>query len=353
MAKLAGRELIGCGDLLEVRGLEVVGGAGLQGGREGRGRRLSVDGIDPEPRDIVTSRACGYYTSDNPETPTDSKCYVIQALMTLYLREDSARSSTLESSSRALKALMTAMNREDPSPFVDYGGNEDYAVDGLKGVRYIKGTPDTGGVLLIDNGGSRGVGGDGGGGADVGAIKDDEDEGGDDVLSPIGITLIAVGAAGILGVALVAARGAMKRRRDASPYAEFDDDEYDDLDAKHHGLDGMTDVDAASLNGAPSPDKSPRFRGDGDGDSIFSGLETPGNDAADPTFVHARDEDGSAAATAEHGYELGLPSPGGAASLPGPGGVTDPYCYPQLACRRFTGPRFRWRARGTRTPAGS
>lgn len=122
------------------------------------------------------------------------------------------------------------------------------------------------------------------------------------------------------------ARNARSRRRRhpaLSPYAEFYDDE-DDLDMKHHGgADARTDVDASSLDGASPPRRAFRGGGGVDEDSIFSGLEsTPGGggnnataDGEEPTWVHTRDygDAGSAAMTAEQGYEFGY----GGAMTPG------------------------------------
>ena len=50
--------------------------------------------------------------------------------------------------------ILDAMNKDDPSPFVEESG-EEYSVDGVKGVRYLKGTPDEGGIVLIDNSGNQ------------------------------------------------------------------------------------------------------------------------------------------------------------------------------------------------------
>ncbi|KAL7540502.1 hypothetical protein ACHAXR_010169 [Thalassiosira sp. AJA248-18] len=321
MARLVGRDLIKC-DLDLLRNRQLLDSATATDGHQSR-RHLVVDGIDPAPPDIVlTQRTCSYYTADNPETPTNTNCYVIQGLMTLYLRENTALSSTSESSSKALKTLLEAMNNDDPSPFVDYSGNGDYSTDGVKAVRYMKGTPDEGGMVLIDNSGNQGVGNGGAAGATT--ANTDGDDGN---LSPVGIALIALGAVGIILVALVAARSTRKRKNQRGPdnaYAEFYDDE-NDLDMKHHGYgaDAMTDVDATSLNGTPSPKKKRAYYPDED-DSIFAGLgaTTPGgtnyneeeeDDDDGPTFVHTHDyghgDAGSTAMTAEQGYEFGY-SPG-------------------------------------------
>ena len=308
MARLVGQELINCGDEEVVRRLEIES-ISVSGSR----RRLIVDGVDAAPQDIITERACEYYTQSNPETPSNSNCYFIQGLMTLYLREDNPKSSTFESSSKALKTLLTAMNVDDPCPFVEDSGDDELSVVGVKGARYISGTPDQGGLTLIDN--------SGGNYDDSGASGVNEGDQGDTssnenvIISPVGITFIVLGILGVIAVALVAARTAKKRKESPSisPYAEFFDDE-NDLDMKHHGLDGMTDVDSSSLN--DSPEKSGNDRGafnyEGtEDDSIFSGLQdTPGKaNGNDPTFVHTRnwnDDVGSkfTAVTAEQGYEF-------------------------------------------------
>ena len=73
--------------------------------------------------DVVTNEACTYYSADNPDTPTDSRYYVVQGHMTLYLRENTALSSTSESSGRALKLLQTAINKDTPSSFLGDAGD--------------------------------------------------------------------------------------------------------------------------------------------------------------------------------------------------------------------------------------
>ena len=112
------------------------------------------------PLDVVTNEVCTYYTTDNPDTPTDSRCYVVQGLMTLYLRENTALTSASESSGRALKLLQTAMNKDTPSPFLGDAG--DIGAYGVLGVRYMSGTIDDessrvlGGAVLINNDGDDG-----------------------------------------------------------------------------------------------------------------------------------------------------------------------------------------------------
>jgi len=322
MAKLIGETLINCGQLSS-DSEQVVGEDGAvrrtRRRRSLTSRHLLVDGIDPSPQDIIlTKKTCSYYTADNTDTPSNTKCYVIKSLSKLYLREDNAQSSPYHSSQQALRILLDAMNSPSPSPFLESSGDREYSVEGVKGVRYIMGTPDEGGVLLIDNSGGSGLNnGDGIDGAQEADTNSDGD-GSLDPLSPVGITLIVLGCVGILAIALVAGRNIRKRKdngqKKSLQYAEFYDDE-NDLDMKHHGLedddDKFTDRDASSLHGTPSPKRSRRDHREDD--SIFSGLESPGNETTtlDPAFIHTRtsnhnrDDGSQSQITAEQGYEAG------------------------------------------------
>ncbi|KAL7550784.1 hypothetical protein ACHAWF_014003 [Thalassiosira exigua] len=295
MARLVGDDLINCGYL---RRLEV-----------GRQRRLVVDGVDHMPQDVVTEMACAHFRPGSPDRPPDSDCYVVRGLMMLYLREDTALSSASESSGRALKTIMLAMNVADPCPFVDRGfGDGAYEVDGVRAVRYVKGTPDDGNVKWIDGSGGDYVG--------SGASGVKEGDGADDgepatKISPLGIALTAAGGAALIALLFLGVRGLRKRKRggrrfEESRYAEFYDDE-NDLDRKHRGDKAdATVMDASSLGGTPSPRKAPRIPYDDDeeeDESIFAGLDDPATPGA--TYVHDRDEDRSMAATTSHGYEVG------------------------------------------------
>ena len=322
MAKLIGETLINCGQLSsDSEQVGVNDDGAVRRARRTRSlltsRHLLVDGIDPSPKDIIlTKKTCSYYTADNTDTPSNSKCYVIKSLSKLYLREDNAQSSPLHSSQQALRILLDAMNSPSPSPFLESSGDGDYSVEGVKEVRYIMGTPDEGGVLLIDNSGGSGLNnGEGIDGAQEADTNSDKD-GSLDPLSPVGITLIVLGCVGILAIALVAGRNICKRKdngqKKSLQYAEFYDDE-NDLDIKHHGLDDddkFTDRDASSLYGTPSPKRSRRDHREDD--SIFSGLESPGNETnLDPAFIHTRtsnhnrDDGSQSQITAEKGYEAG------------------------------------------------
>eukprot|EP01082_Thalassiosira_pseudonana_P009262 g8357.t1 g8357 contig29:336166-338606(-) len=233
-AKYVGQELIHCE---MVRKLEAI--------TTTVHRKLAsqVDGIDPSPQDIVTENTCSYYTADNAATPANTNCYVIQGFMTLYLREDSVQTSHLESSNAALKSLLVAFNVNDPSPFLEVDGG-----DGNGG-----GNPD----------------------ADVsGAISGNESVATDvkDPLSPLGIALISVGSVALIALALVASTKKRKQVRQRS-YAEFDEDNADDLDKDWAGdIDADTDVDASSLGGTPSPSfkKTRLAHVYGEEDSVFS-----------------------------------------------------------------------------------
>ena len=183
----------------------------------------------------------------------------------------------------------------------------------------------------------------------------------------MGIALITVGGAGLLAVALFAARLTRKQRHPSSAaisYAEFYDDEHD-LDAKHHGdprggdggEDARTDMNvtayASSLHAA-SPAKEPRRDSDeeeeeDDDNSIFAGLDAPhhgraaGTPGGDPTWVHARDGTDGVTATAEQGHELDFE---GGRSSPAPESAASTYqrelpTYmpsPDLETPRYTNP---------------
>lgn len=319
MARMVGGELIQC---------ESNSTRNLREHRQQQRRRrrhLLVDGIDKMPQDIVTEMACTYFTPDSNETPSNSSCYVIQGLMTLYLREDSALTSALQSSSEALKTILDAMNKDDPSPFLENSGDGLLSVNGVKGVRYIKGTPDEGGIVLIDNSGNQDSDEDG---DDVDGAKEEGEElnsnearSAGESLSTLGISLVAIGAAAVIGTLVAATVLLNKRKRSArgidSKYAEFSDDE-NDLDMKHHSLDATTDMDASSMRDGSTPmsKRSRQMDWEGDGaeeDSVFSGLDNDMKDVnnPNPTFVHTpndmNDAGSVAMTTYEQGYEMAIP----------------------------------------------
>ena len=232
-------------------------------------RALLVDGIDPNPQDIITRNACTYYTADSDVMPLNTNCYVIQGFMTLYLRDRSAFTSNVESSSKALKTLLTAFNVDDPSPFLEGQGN--YGVQGLRGIRYIRGTPDQGSPI-IDNTG------DGGGSPPTltGQAKTEEaiDVPDEDSLSPIGISLVFVG--GIIVVALALTATLKRTRSRKRPYAEFYDDDDLENDKKGGSDDDFDDVGGdtssdSSLEASPPTNKTrKKAHIVGEDDSIYT-----------------------------------------------------------------------------------
>ena len=304
-AKLVGQELINCPSSADLyQGLTTATDANNE---NDPGQQSLVDGIHQDPQDIITEQTCSYYNAEN--MPTSSKCYVIRGLQTLYLREDDTSTSTLQSSQLALRTLLNAMNIEEnndssSSPFLEYSNNDMYSVEGVKAVRYIKGRPDEG-IFTVDSGGdnmsTEGGNVDGAQGGDGSTSSQNSD-----VLSPVGITLIVLGAFVVLVIlALFTARSARNKQNtisSSSKYAEFYDDDYNDLDMQHG--DTGTDRDAASLSGSP---KRGLGSGMGEDDSIFSGLDTPGGRSTnDPAFVHTRADDGGSQFTTEQGYEAGM-----------------------------------------------
>ncbi len=248
------------------------------------------------PRDIVTNMACTYFTADNPETPSNSSCYVVQELMTLYLRESSALTSTLQSYSEALKMILDAMNKDDPSPFFEESGDQ-YSVHDIKGVRYLKGTPDEGGIVLIDNSSNQDSDSTG---KDVDGAEDTANNATDACsaksLSTLGVFLVAIGEVAIIGTVVTATLLLNKRkwkRGEDSKYAEFFDDG-NDLEMKHDLWDVTTEMDAFLMRDGTTP-ISKRSRqldwedGEEEEDSVFLDLDVQGsvtNKDHDPTFVH-------------------------------------------------------------------
>ena len=221
----------------------------------------AVDGLDPSPADAAVEDGACKASVDRPE---GTDCLVVEGRMTLYLREGEASSSALESSTDALKAVALAM---DPagggtSPFVEGGGG--YGVEGVRGIRYVSGTPDEGEGGTVSKDFNSGGGQDGGPAKGL-AAGDGGDGAGTRALDTLEITLIAVGGLSALTLAFLVAVVVNPRReaRRASSYEEFDDD---GLDLKSHE-DSETDVDSGSGDGYS--------RGDGyeDSDTIFEGLD--------------------------------------------------------------------------------
>ena len=199
-------------------------------------RRLEslVDGIDSSPSDTVTEEACTAFISDDTAI-----CHVIRGELTLYLREDSVHSSAEQSSTKALKLLMTEYNRDD-SPFVD----GDYAVDGLKGIRYISGSPDQ--ELGMGHGNNVPT-------VNVGAAAVAEENEEPKNLSGVGIALVSIGSVAILSLALLAAKRSRVSNQQET-YAEFYDDQ-NDLDKEWVEESSINDktMESISSNDSNSP----------------------------------------------------------------------------------------------------
>lgn len=263
------------------------------GGRRRMVSGSTVDGLDPSPMDaVVEDGACKYFLSGDGQDEvmrSGMYCLVVKGYMTLYLREDTASSSTLESSTEALKALALAMNGpdgQDMSPFIARNAGSGYSVAGVRGIRYVSGTPDEGAGGSVSKGfnGGGGLNGDPAVGLATGGGGDGADETRTSPLSTVGITLIAIGGLAAIALAfLVALR--VNRRREAgmraTMYAEFDDG---GLDLKRHD-DDETDVDSGSGGSGEGYD---------DDDTIFAGLDQ---------VVEAAPGGG------EEGYECGFPPP--------------------------------------------
>jgi len=219
-------------------------------------RHLLVDGVDSTPADIVTSKTCKFFSASNEATPENSKCYTIRSFMTLYLREDSVLTSKLQSSSKALKAILTAFNLDSPSPFLDGQGGE-FSVEGLKGVRYMHGQSDDGVKYGYDDGAP--------------PVNPSETSDSSSAFSqPLIISLLFVGAA-LLIIAIAFFVVTREKGQVAEEiYAEFADDGLGgDLDQKHHGEEESTDEEADSLSNNSPPQMVFRAAHD-EGISVFT-----------------------------------------------------------------------------------
>ncbi len=275
MARFVGRQLINCDS---TRRLDGEDAASLGHRYLSQHRSLVVDGVDKTPEDIVTSKTCKFFSASNEATPENSKCYTIRSFMTLYLREDSVLTSKLQSSSKALKALLTAFNVDSPSPFLDGQGGE-YSVEGLKGVRYMHGQPDDGVKYGYDDG-ARPIN------------PSEKSDSSTSFSQPLIISLLCVGAAllviAIAFFVLTSTNGQVSEEI----YAEFEGDGFgSELDQKKHGEEQSTDEEADSLSNNSPPQLVFRAAHD-EGDSIFAGLdndETSREDEAprsSPTYIH-------------------------------------------------------------------
>jgi hypothetical protein len=287
MARFVGRQLINCDATRRLDGedAESLGHRYLS-----QHRHLLVDGVDSNPTDIVTSKTCKFFSASNAATPENSKCYTIRSFMTLYLREDSVLTSKLQSSSKALKAILTAFNLDSPSPFLDGQGGE-FSVEGLKGVRYMHGQVDDGVNYGYD--------------ATGGNVNSSEKTDQAPFSQPLAISLLCVGAA--LLIIAIAFFVATRKREQVSEeiYAEFADGSFGgDLDLKHHGDEQSTDEEADSLSNNSPPQMVFRAAHDED-DSVFAGIDSVADEIprSSPTFVRNHHDEGSLAMTVEKGFE--------------------------------------------------
>ncbi len=274
MARFVGRQLINCDSTrrLDREDAESLGHRYLS-----QHRSLVVDGVDKTPEDIVTLKTCKFFSASNEATPENSKCYTIRSFMTLYLREDSALTSKLQSSSKALKALLTAFNVDSPSPFLDGQGGE-FSVEGLKGVRYMHGQPDDGVKYGYDDG-ARPVN------------SSQEPESSTSFSQPLIISLLCVGVALLVIAIAFFALSRDSGHASEEIYAECEGDFASDLDLKHHGEEQSTDEEADTLSNNSLPQlvfKATHF----DGDSVFDSLDHDGTSHAEeaspssPTYIH-------------------------------------------------------------------
>ncbi|KAL3782871.1 hypothetical protein HJC23_008865 [Cyclotella cryptica] len=302
-ARLVGSDLIHC-ELLRTRAR-----------RNQRRLESNVDGIDPLPLDVPTDASCTYFNS----TDASMSCTTIQGQMTLYLRQNSAESSALESSSRALKILMQNLNMEN-SPFLAASQNDQYSVDGVLGIRYISGTPDQ--QIYIDNNGN-------GDTLNAGGATEETENQAQEVknLSGLGIALVSVGSVLLLTLLLVATTRNKRGGEGQETYAEFFDDDNDldkqwdtneDDDVSHGGT-----MESSSSVG--SPNAEPMARVYHEEDSIYTDCNTStiikelhaseaaaaahgiGDDRSlspkRPIFLSAYDENSIAGESVEHLYD--------------------------------------------------
>ena len=304
LARLVGRQLINCDPSRRLEGEdeESLGHRYLS-----QHRHLYVDGVDSSPQDIVTNKQCKFFVANGAETPENSKCYTIQSFLTLYLREKSVRTSKEQSSSKALKAILTAFNLDAPSPFLDGQGGE-FMVRGVKGVRYIHGEIDDGVKY-----------------APPVPITEPEPS---PFTTPLSISLIAIGAFFLLLAIAFFVMTRKKNKVTEETYADLGIDS--GLDMKQHGGDNdgeeeSTDEEADSLSNNSPPPAQTVITGAAaayeENDSVFAGLDSVHPDdefsnadvvdddasprRASPTvFVQAHNNDeGSLAMTVEKGFE--------------------------------------------------
>jgi hypothetical protein len=277
MARFVGKQLIHCDS---TRRLDVEEDAEALGHRYlSQHRHLLVDGVDSTPEDIVTSKPCKFFVASNEATPENSKCYTIRSFMTLYLREDSALTSELQSSSKALRAILTAFNVDSPSPFLGGQGGE-FSIEGLKGVRYMHGQADDGIKY-----------------APPPVNPYEKPDPSNAFARPLNIILLCVGVILLLRALVFFLVTREKGKVTDEVYAECEDDGFGgELDEKHHGEEQSTDEEADSLSNNSPPQmifNSPQDEGDSVFTSLDDGVTSTANEAprSAPAFIrNARDE---------------------------------------------------------------
>ena len=297
MARFVGKQLINCD---KTRSLDGEDAESLGHRYLSQHRNLLVDGVDSTPADIVTTKTCKFFSASNEATPDNSKCYNILSFMTLYLREDSVLTSKLQSSSKALKAILTAFNNESPSPFLEGQGGE-FSVEGLKGVHYMHGYADDGVKYEYDDK----TGGD--------ANPSGKPEPAP-FSQPLIISLLCIGAAFLIFAIAFFVVTRKRGQVTEETYAEFANDGFGgDLDVKNHGEEEQSTDDEADSLSNNSPNQMVFRSAHNEDDSVFAGLdsvlpydetsrldETP---RSSPTFVQNHIDEGSLAMTVEKGFE--------------------------------------------------
>ena len=194
---------------------------------------MEIVGVSAAPVDAVSKDdACSYFV--DTKVIEGTMCYVINGGMTLYLGESLSDGPTrrrrlaetdeveLEAASReALTSIEDAMNDSDPSPFLEGSGSE-YAVSGLKGVRFVSGTTHDRETVTADN--DKVIGGANTGTVETGSSK----------MTPVEGSMIGLGL--LILIALVL--GVVKRKQTLlnDSYNEFKDDDDDDLDTTFDDL---------------------------------------------------------------------------------------------------------------------
>ena len=232
LTKFVGRDLLECDDddrrrrrMLLESSKEVLQRMILEG--------MEIVGVSAAPVEAVSKDDCSYFV--DTKVVEGTMCYVINGGMTLYLGEYQSDEPTrrrrrlaetdeveLEAASReALTSIEDAMNDSDPSPFLVGSGSE-YAVSGLKGVRFVSGTTHEGETVTAEN--EKVIGG-----ANTGTVETRSSK-----MTPVEGSMIGLGL--LILIALVL--GVVKRKQTLlnDSYNEFKDDDDDDLDTTFDDL---------------------------------------------------------------------------------------------------------------------